>query len=871
MTEYAEFNFKIRIFCSIVAKIGMAGPIIGISFFDSNNGLFTVAEIEDNEQLSELESLLVRNKPTNIVYSVCKDKLGLKRLIDILEKGGSWILEELEYPKLSAIEDFGDLISPLLCKQYENYSKELESDLIKLSLYNSINHFQLVQSRENNSQCEIRFLVSNGFMRMDSACIHSLKIFPQKGESNRSPTNLLGLLNKTRTKIGARRLEMWLRRPLINDKQIKMRQDAVEFFYNNDLLRQKIYGTYLRKVCDLDQISVKFRTFTSYINSANQASKEAGGNKSEPKCGLEDMVKLYDSIHQSNSIFSDIKDTLEECERSKKDVGCVNSVYELILIPLESTLSKFGDYVKLVEKTIDLDEAENGNYLIIPQFTPELERLYEKKEEISAKIESHRKELDSYLCNKKGYNEGYREAVKVIRGEGMDKSLCFRVSRKDIDCFQDKKIYKQVRINKNDYLFRTREIQELSDKEDRILKDYNYEQHQVLVKAVSVASTYWSLVSKLSYILGSIDVLLSFALTSICAPIPFVRPVVYKDECTLEKEYCIENNTKDLVFDCSCRFYCKQLRHPLIEAQGVISANTQFVANDVDLHRHGNLLSIITGPNMGGKSTYIRQIAICCLLSQIGCFVPAQEARVPIMDQLMCRIGASDSQLLGISTFFAEMIEASAILRCATKNTLVVVDELGRGTSTYDGFGLAWSIASFLVNVKKCYTLFATHFHELSSLALNTRNVTNLRVTATTSSKRNLIEETSGAGGADSGASFPPSKGILRFYYKVEKGFADKSLGVDVAELTGLPVETIKRSREKAEDLSQIEQIYVDPHCLQNKKKNQLIEISSNIKSSLSNILNAIDTCSDPEEFKNKSSDSVGKLSDIFKFAILTN
>ncbi|KAH7647778.1 hypothetical protein FG379_000404 [Cryptosporidium bovis] len=866
MSEYVELNFKIRIFCSIVAKCGMAEPLIGVSFFDSNNGLFTVAEIEDNEQLSELESMLVRNKPTNIVYSVHKDKLGLKRLTDIVEKGSNWTLEELEYPKLSVIEDFGDLISPLLKKQCENYSKELESDLIKLSLYNLINHFQLIQSRENNSQCEIRFLVSNGFMRMDSACIHSLKIFPLKGESNRSPTNLLGLLNKTRTRIGARRLEMWLRRPLVDVKQIKMRQDAVEFFYNNDLLRQKIYGTHLRKVCDLDQISVKFRTFASYINSSNQNIKE-GGSRSEPKCSLEDMVKLYDSINQSNSIFTDIKDELDEYEKSNKNPSCANSVYELILIPLERTLSRFGDYIKLVEKTIDLGEAENGNYLIIPQFTPELERLYKKKEEISMKIESHRRELDSYLCNEKGYNEGYREAVKVIRGEGVDKSLCFRVSRKDIDCFQDKKIYKQVRINKNDYLFRTREIQELSDKEDRILKDYNYEQHQVLIKAVSVASTYWSLVSKLSSIIGSIDVLLSFALTSICAPTPFVRPIVYKDKCNVEKEDITQDKAKNPNFDCSCRFYCKQLRHPLIEAQGVISANSQFVANDVDLHRHGSLLSIITGPNMGGKSTYIRQIAICCLLSQIGCFVPAQEARIPIMDQLMCRIGASDAQLLGISTFFAEMIEASAILRCATRNTLVIVDELGRGTSTYDGFGLAWSIASFLVNEKKCYTLFATHFHELSSLASSTCNVTNLRVTATTSSRKNAFQEKGESENNDSSSS----KGILKFYYKVEKGFADKSLGVDVAELTGLPTETIKRSREKAEDLSQIEQIYVDPHCPQNKKKNQLVEISGNIKSSLTDLLSAIDASSDPEEFKNKSFGSVQELNNIFKFAILSS
>merc|ERR1712072_305913 len=129
------------------------------------------------------------------------------------------------------------------------------------------------------------------------------------------------------------------------------------------------------------------------------------------------------------------------------------------------------------------------------------------------------------------------------------------------------------------------------------------------------------------------------------------------------------------------------------------------VANDLDMERDASHLHIITGPNMGGKSTYIRSVALIALLNQIGSFVPCQSAKLPLFDSVMCRVGASDMQLRGISTFMAEMLEASCILNTATKQSLVIIDELRRGTSTSDGFGIAWAIARHLVDRTRCYTL----------------------------------------------------------------------------------------------------------------------------------------------------------------------
>ncbi|HEX8565113.1 MAG TPA: DNA mismatch repair protein MutS [Pyrinomonadaceae bacterium] len=223
----------------------------------------------------------------------------------------------------------------------------------------------------------------------------------------------------------------------------------------------------------------------------------------------------------------------------------------------------------------------------------------------------------------------------------------------------------------------------------------------------------------------------------------------------------------------------KDGRHPVVEA----FLNEPFVPNDLYLNNSTDRLLIITGPNMGGKSTVLRQTAIIQILAQIGSFVPAREAKLPIVDRVWTRVGASDDLASGRSTFMVEMTETAAILHNATPRSLVLLDEIGRGTSTFDGLSIAWSVAEFLHDSSEhaAKTLFATHYHELTELAERLPGSQNYQITA---SERG---------------------GEVVFLHKVERGRATKSYGIAVARLAGLPPEVIARAREVLERLERYE------------------------------------------------------------------
>jgi len=209
-------------------------------------------------------------------------------------------------------------------------------------------------------------------------------------------------------------------------------------------------------------------------------------------------------------------------------------------------------------------------------------------------------------------------------------------------------------------------------------------------------------------------------------------------------------------------------RHPVVER---LAARGRFVPNDVELDLDGERLWLVTGPNMAGKSTLLRQVALVVVLAQMGSYVPARHARIGLVDRVLSRVGASDNLARGESTFMVEMRETAEILRSATRRSLVILDELGRGTSTFDGLAIAWAVAEFLDEAIGCRALFATHYHELTALAEASSHAANVSVSA-----RELDAD-------------------VVFLHRLVRGAASRSYGVAVAKLAGLPESILARAR----------------------------------------------------------------------------
>jgi DNA mismatch repair protein MutS len=219
-------------------------------------------------------------------------------------------------------------------------------------------------------------------------------------------------------------------------------------------------------------------------------------------------------------------------------------------------------------------------------------------------------------------------------------------------------------------------------------------------------------------------------------------------------------------------------RHPVLEKMNM---GETFVPNDTYLDGEKNRLLVITGPNMAGKSTFMRQVALIVIMAQAGSFVPAREALISPVDRVFTRVGATDILSKGLSTFMVEMVEAADILNNATCDSLVILDEIGRGTSTFDGISIAWAVAEYLLDGERsgCRTMFATHYHELTDLALTCDGVQNYNVGIREWGDR------------------------LVFLRRVQEGAADKSYGIQVARLAGLPDEVVQRSKRILENLEE--------------------------------------------------------------------
>ena len=387
--------------------------------------------------------------------------------------------------------------------------------------------------------------------------------------------------------------------------------------------------------------------------------------------------------------------------------------------------------VRKVEETLVEDPPatlSEGGYIRdgVDEYLDELRGIAKNAEKILREIEERERKRTGINNLRIGYNSVFGYYIEISRAQAK------RVPE----------YYHRKQTLTNVERFTTDELQAI---EDKILSSRDKAaklERQIYQNLLSEILKFSKEIKFVSSKIAEIDLCLAFANSA--KKFRYVKPEVYKGY-TLE----IRNG-----------------RHPLVEG----FMDTPFIPNDTYLDER-KFFALITGPNMGGKSTYLRQVGLICLMAHMGCYVPSDHAKIPLLDRVFTRIGASDDLTKGISTFMAEMQEVSNILKNATRNSLILLDEIGRGTSTHDGLAIAWAVSEYILNNIKAKTLFATHYTELSKLASSYEHAFNLTV---------RVEE---------------RENEVKFLYKVVMGSASKSYGVYVAKIAGLPDSVIDRAK----------------------------------------------------------------------------
>ncbi len=455
--------------------------------------------------------------------------------------------------------------------------------------------------------------------------------------------------------------------------------------------------------------------------------------------GVFDLERLMSRVMYKSASPRDIYALGQTCMRLpllKKEISVLKSK---LLIELNGSIDELAEIAQLVENAI-VDEPpvslKDGG-VIKGGFNEEIDRLRDITgggESILREIEQREREATGIRTLKVGYNRVFGYYIEVSKSfVGQVPAHYHR---------------KQTLTNGERYI--TDELKkvegEILGANDRILAL----EQAVFGEIRSFIATKLELIQRTAAAVSEVDTLCSFA------------------QVSLENNYVKPEITMDSIVD------IKDGRHPVIEQ---ILLDHPFTPNDVYLDKSDNRLLIITGPNMSGKSTFMRQTAIIVLMAQIGCFVPARYAKIGVVDRIFTRVGASDDLTAGQSTFMVEMNEVAEILQNATKSSLVILDEIGRGTSTFDGISIAKSVAEHISQKIGCKTLFATHYHELITMEKDYKGVKNFSVAV---SKR----------GDD-----------IKFLHKIVPGGTDDSYGIEVAKLAGLPNKVIQRAKEELKDL----------------------------------------------------------------------
>ena len=727
---------------NFLAAVCTAGKTFGLALVDLTTGDFLTTEVETEAALlTELERL----RPAEIVHP-----MEATALRDLLRNSGwtvsaydDWtfapqtaVFTVREHFKVASLDGFG-----------------LKDRTAAIGAAGGALHY-LVQNlrRDVKHLTRLSFYQRTDFLALDYTTLRHLEILePQHRDAPRNAC-LYGALNKTATPMGARLLRNWLSQPLAAVELIRQRQETV--------------ATFIENTPNLD-------TFRAQLTNVRDLERTLG-RLSTGSGNARDLVVLRQALEQIPALRQTLSSVVADVSRLKipdSDQSGLTSAATSLLENLTAQLSESPDLVELVGRAI-VDEpplAVKEGGMIRDGFSTDLDELRNAQrggKDWLAKLQQDEIERTGISSLKVRFNSVFGYYIEVTKS--------------NLDKVPPHYIRKQTVANGERFI--TPELKDMEGKilgaEERSVKlEYELFQRvreEILGQLATIQQT--------ASALAQLDVLASFA------------------EIARLHDYCRPQVSNEGVLQIT------DGRHPVLEQSLV---DERFVPNDTalecgdmsplsngatcradqsaDVSAHSKKtnsfpqIALITGPNMAGKSTYIRQVALLTLLAHTGSYIPAKDARIDLVDRIFTRIGASDDLARGQSTFMVEMSETANILNNATPRSLIILDEIGRGTSTFDGLSLAWSIVEYLHNIVGAKTLFATHYHELTELAQRLPRIKNYNV---------AVREWHDA---------------IVFLRKIVEGGTDKSYGIQVARLAGVPKEVLERAKQILVNLEESE------------------------------------------------------------------
>ncbi|MGH7992056.1 MAG: DNA mismatch repair protein MutS [Limisphaerales bacterium] len=723
---------------NFLAAVCPRGKSFGLGLVDLTTGDFLTTELEnDSALLGELERL----RPAEIIYpgeaAALRDLL--RDSFRILNGYDDWtfapetaLYTVRDHFKVASLDGFG-----------------LKDRPAAIGATGAVLHYLTQHLRRDVKHLtRLSFYQRNDYLALDYTTLRHLEILEPLHHDAPRNASLYGAVNRTVTPMGARRLRGWLSQPLAAVEPIRRRQEAVQTFMENSAGLDK-FRAQLTNVRDLE------RTI---------------GRLSSGSGNARDLLALRLALEQIPTIKGILALVGPSCRSAllKEENEAALQRSPTLLVELNSQLAESPDLVKLISRAIvdDPPLALKEGGMIRDGFDPSLDELRNATrggKDWIAKLQADEIARTGIPSLKVRFNSVFGYYIEVTRA--------------NLDKVPPHYIRKQTIANGERYI--TPELKEMEGKilgaEERSVKlEYELFQRvreEVLGQLPGIQQT--------AAALAQLDVLAAFAETArlhnYCCP-------QVADEGVLQirdgRHPVLEQSLQDERFvpnDAS-----------LSSSSGRESAQTPSSENQSRLTSAATAekfpqIALITGPNMAGKSTYIRQVALITLLAHSGSFVPAAEARIDLVDRIFTRIGASDDLTRGQSTFMVEMTETANILNNATPRSLVVLDEIGRGTSTFDGLSLAWSIVEHLHNQVGAKTLFATHYHELSELAARLPRLKNFNVAV-----REWHDQ-------------------IVFLRKIVEGGTDKSYGIQVARLAGVPKEVLERAKQILANLEESE------------------------------------------------------------------